>query len=131
MWRKVPKRWRFSNTFRGTALPCEEAAEGAHREKITKFEIVLVILYWSFFIIRHGKKHYLFVFWHFFMFISLQASELCSLDSIGFIPLKLFTPHNINHRCIIHINVPSTTISKKIFWLHYEKLITDKWTRPY
>jgi hypothetical protein len=47
------------------------------------------------------------------MFISLQASELSSLGSIGFIPMKVFTPHNIDHECMIHIYVPSEAILKK------------------
>ena len=46
------------------------------------------------------------------MFFLLQASELFSLGSIGLIPMELFTPHNIDHECIIHINVPSETILK-------------------
>ena len=77
------------------------------------------------------EKILFFCFCYFFMFISLQASELFSLGSIGLIPLKLFTPHNIDYECIIHIYVPSEAILKKIFWLHFEKLITDKWTRPF
>jgi hypothetical protein len=49
------------------------------------------------------------------MFISLQASVLFSLGSIGLIPLKLFTPHNIDYESIINVNVPSEAILKKIF----------------
>jgi hypothetical protein len=74
-------------------------------------------------------KTLFFSFEYFFMLISLQASELFSHGSIGLIPMKLFTPHNIDHECIIRINIPSEAILKKIFWLHFEKLITDKWTR--
>jgi hypothetical protein len=49
------------------------------------------------------------------MYFSLQAGELFSLGSIGLTPLKLFTPHNIDYECIIHINVPSEAILKKYF----------------
>ena len=49
------------------------------------------------------------------MFISLQASELFSLGSIGLIPMKVFTPHNIDHEGIIHIYLLSKAILKKTF----------------
>ena len=65
------------------------------------------------------------------MFFSLQASELFSLGSIGLTPLKLFKPHIIDYERIIHIYIPSEALLKKIFGLHFEKLITDKWTRPF
>jgi hypothetical protein len=76
-----------------------------------------------------GKKWF-FCFCYFFMFFSLQASELFSLGSIGLTPKKLFSPNNIDYECIKHIYVPYEDILKNIFWLHFEKLITDKWTRP-
>ena len=77
------------------------------------------------------EKTLFFRFWYFFMFISLRASELFSLGSIGLTPLKLFIPHNIDYECIIHIYVPVEAVLKRIFWLHFEKWITDKWTRPF
>ena len=43
-------------------------------------------------------KNIIFMFFAFFMSSSFQASELCSLDCTGLIPLKLFSPPNINHR---------------------------------
>jgi hypothetical protein len=61
------------------------------------------------------EKTLFFRFCYFFMFISLQASELFSLGGIGLIPLKMFTPHNIDYECIIHINVSAEAILKKIF----------------
>jgi hypothetical protein len=62
-----------------------------------------------------GKNIIFYDFCYFFMFFSLQASELFSLGSIGLTPLKLFTPHNIDYECIIHIYAPSEAILKKIF----------------
>ena len=84
----------------------------------------------AFWDVNMGKQLF-FCFCYFFMFILLQTSELFSLGSIGLSPLKLFTPHNMDYECIIHIYVPSEAILKKIFWLHFQKLITDKWTRPF
>jgi hypothetical protein len=56
-----------------------------------------------------------FCFCYFFMFFSLQASELFSLGRIGLTPLKLCTPHNVDNECMIHLYVPSEAILKKIF----------------
>jgi hypothetical protein len=53
------------------------------------------------------EKTFFFCISYFFIFISLRASEILKLDSIGVLPIKQFILHNINHEGVKHIYVPS------------------------
>ena len=78
-----------------------------------------------------GKKHYFSVF---AIFSCLFYYRLVNFFHLAVLDHFLW---NYLHRTILIMSVsyiymyPLKLFWKQIFWLHFEKLITDKWTRPF
>jgi hypothetical protein len=89
---------------------CEEAAEGAQSGKILNFDFFIGYILILCLKMQTWEKTLFFCICYFFIFISLQASEISLLDSIAVLSIKLSILHNINHEGVINKYVPSKAI---------------------